>query len=77
MQGRWKPALTPMAIKMYGPAFDGSGKTVSREVPESDVAAYQRAGYVIGDLSASAVAAEAEKPKDIVTKAKPKGRSKK
>ncbi len=40
-----------MAVEMYGPAFDGSGKLVNREVPESDVKAYEAAGYVKGSLA--------------------------
>jgi len=37
-----------MSIAMHGPAFDGSGKIVNREVPEADEAAFRAAGYVIG-----------------------------
>lgn len=41
---------------MNGPAFDGSGRKVEREVPLADVKAYEAAGYVKGGLP------EAEKP---------------
>lgn len=35
---------------MNGPAFDGSGEKVEREVPLADVKAYEAAGYVKGGL---------------------------
>lgn len=35
-------------IKMHGPAQDGSGTQVNRNVPENDVMAYREAGYVDG-----------------------------
>lgn len=67
-------------VAMHGPSISDPSKTVNRDVPEEDVQAYKAVGYVLGYMPESkpaAVAAEAEKPKDIVTKAKPKGRSKK
>lgn len=38
-------------ISMHGPAFDGSGKLVNREVPKGDVQAYRAAGYVEGSVA--------------------------
>ena len=38
---------------MHGPAFDGSGKIVEREVVMNDVPDYMRAGYEKGGLPES------------------------
>lgn len=35
-------------VLMHGPAFDGSGDIVERQVPKVDVPAYRNAGYVDG-----------------------------
>lgn len=35
-------------VLMHGPAFDGSGKIVEREVVRADVTAYRNAGYELG-----------------------------
>ena len=40
-------------VNMYGPAFDDSGSLVERKVPVEDVPAFERAGYVKGELPAS------------------------
>lgn len=41
-------------VLMHGPAFDkegnASGKPVEREVPEADIAAFERVGYKKGPL---------------------------
>lgn len=37
-------------IKMYGPAVDGSGKMVNRDVPENDEVVYANLGYKRGSL---------------------------
>ena len=37
-------------VKMYGEAFDGSGKIVNREVPVADVEAFRAAGYQFGEV---------------------------
>jgi hypothetical protein len=39
-----------MSVKMYGPALDGSGTIVNREVPEADVVAYEQSGYKKGSV---------------------------
>lgn len=59
---------------MHGPAFDGSGKTVEREVPLADVKAYQAAGYKAGPMPFAEKAAEPEAPK--APKAEPKSEPK-
>ena len=41
--------MNPAAlVLMNGPAFDGSGEIVERDVAERDVLAYQKAGYKFG-----------------------------
>jgi len=35
-------------VLMHGPAFDGSGDIVEREVVRADVTAYRVAGYEVG-----------------------------
>ena len=35
-------------VLMHGPAFDGSGDIVEREVPVVDKVAFINAGYVVG-----------------------------
>ena len=37
-----------MAVLMHGPAFTEEGEIVERQVPESDVPAYEKDGYVKG-----------------------------
>lgn len=62
-------------VAMHGPSISDPSKTVNRDVPENDVQAYKAVGYVLGYMPETEKAAE--QPKEIVTKAKPKGRSKK
>lgn len=45
------PAFSLMAeetVLMHGPAFDGSGDIVERQVPKQDITAYRNAGYELG-----------------------------
>lgn len=74
------PTLRNMEnILMHGPAFDGSGRTVEREVPLADVKAYKAAGYAEGPDPAPAPKAEPkpepkapEEPKAELRKGKKK-----
>lgn len=47
---------------MHGPAFDGSGKIIERDVPEADIQAYKAAGYKLGPLPAT----EPKKPAETL-----------
>ena len=57
---------------MHGPAFDGSGEIVERDIPEADVPAYTVAGYVPGKMDIKTVEEVveevAEKPKKAAKK---------
>ncbi len=56
-------------VLMHGPAFDGSGDIVERQVPISDVTAYRNAGYERGENPTKTIEEVVEK---IVTKRKGK-----
>lgn len=71
-------------ILMHGPAFDGSGRIVEREVAACDVAAYRQAGYQIGATpeivklrEQLAATAAKEAAADAVSDVKPSRRSRK
>lgn len=51
-----------MSVKMYGPAFTEEGEIVERDVPEADVVAYERDGYVKGSLPPGAALAPRPRP---------------
>lgn len=51
-----------MAVMMHGPAFDGSGDLVERQVPDMDVVAFEAAGYKRGPLPPAEAAAESTDP---------------
>lgn len=38
----------PAMVTMHGPAFDGTGEIVNRDVPFQDVKAFEAAGYKHG-----------------------------
>ena len=59
--GRSRIMMPDSIVQMYGPAFDGSGELVNREVAERDVLAYQRIGYKFGSIE--------EKPKEVAPEA--------
>lgn len=69
-------------VKMHGPAFDGSGKMVERDVPFADVRAYKAAGYVEGGLPEAPKVEKVEKVEKIemvaeaVEPVKPKAKKK-
>ena len=67
-------------VLMHGPAFDGSGELVERNVPEVDVPAYRQAGYERGPLPESVKMArrlaELEAERIAAEQAKPKGKAK-
>jgi hypothetical protein len=52
-----------MSVTMYGPAFSEGGNFVQREVPDADVVAFEKAGYVKGVLPPNLVPAKALKGK--------------
>lgn len=54
-------ALYSEKVLMHGPAFDGTGDIVEREVPRADVTAYRNAGYADGPNPTKSIADVVEK----------------
>lgn len=46
---------TVKTLRMYGPALDGSGRIVNRDVPLADVSVYQGVGYKAGSVPEESV----------------------
>lgn len=67
--GRSRIMLPNSMVQMYGPAFDGSGELVNREVAERDVLAYQRIGYKFGSIEPKEAVPE---PEPVVKRSKKK-----
>lgn len=50
-------------VAMHGPAFDGSGRIVNRNVMAHDIAAYKAAGYELGVIVEETPEADKPMPK--------------
>jgi hypothetical protein len=49
---------------MHGPAFDGSGEIIEKEIDEEHIPAYVAAGYVLGKIEIQTIGEAVE----VVTK---------